>query len=176
MAVVAFYLMLGKFIDVSARFMRYLSAVMLIILAYVFFKEDVKAEFEDQHGHFHENREEIRHEHEHEHPNGIWHTHEHRHAKTVLTLLGIATFAFFLGFAHEEEFVILALAVGGADPLMLMVAYAASVAVALIGITVASIKAYSRIKHRIQRFKGYVPKISALILLLMAIALIFNTA
>jgi hypothetical protein len=58
-------------------------------------------------------------------------------------LKSITSFAFILGFAHEEEFVILAVAAGGGvDPVMLMIAYAVSVAVALIGITLVSLKVY----------------------------------
>ena len=48
-----------------------------------------------------------------------------------------ATVAFGLvsGFAHEEECVILILALGGASSILLMMAYPSSVALNLIGIT-----------------------------------------
>jgi len=84
--------------------------------------------------------------------------------------------AFVLGFAHEEEFALLALAVGGINPLMLMISYATSVTLALIGITLLSIKAYESVQPKIKRYEKYIPKISALILLIMAIALILNLA
>lgn len=93
-----------------------------------------------------------------------------------MSLLEIATFAFFLGFAHEEEFMLLALAVGGINPLMLMLSYAASATFALIGVTLLSVKAYETVHLKIRRYEKYIPKASALILLLMAIALILNLA
>lgn len=83
--------------------------------------------------------------------------------------MAIASFAFVLGFAHEEEFVILALAAGGVDPLMLMIAYASSVAVALIGITVLGVEAYTHIQHKVIQYSKYLPKITALVLAVMAV-------
>ena len=74
-----------------------------------------------------------------------------------------------LGFAHEEEFVILSLAVGGVNPVLLMLAYAVSVAASLIGITVLSVKIYARIQYRIIPYLKYLPKISALLLASMAL-------
>lgn len=174
-AVVAAYVLLSSFLAISIPFLNYVAAAILIILAYVFFTEDVKDEFEAQHGHLHENVETIEHEHEHEHPGQGRHTHWHKHVKRIaLSLWGIATFAFVLGFAHEEEFALLALAVGGINPLMLMISYAASVTLALIGITLLSIKAFERVHLKIRRYEKYIPKISALTLLLMAIALILE--
>jgi len=176
-AVVAVYALFSYFFNISIPLLKYVAAVMLVILAYMFFTEDIGNELETQHGHTHENVEEIEHEHEHEHSGQGWHTHLHKHAKRIfLSLWGIATFAFFLGFAHEEEFALLALAVGGIDPLMLMISYAASVTLSLIGITLLSIEAYKSVQPRIKRYEKYIPKISALILLLMAIALILNLA
>lgn len=176
-AVVIAYVLLSSFLDISIPFLNYIAAAILIILAYVFFTEDVKDEFETQHGHIHENIESIEHEHEHEHLGQGQHTHWHKHVKRiVLSLWGTATFAFVLGFAHEEEFALLAMAVGGVNPLMLMISYAASVTLALMGITLLSIKAYESIQLKIKRYEKYIPKITALILLLMAITLILNLA
>ena len=50
------------------------------------------------------------------------------------SLSALAISALVLGFAHEE-FVILSLAAGLVNPLLLMIIYALSVSVALIGIT-----------------------------------------
>lgn len=176
-AVVIAYVLLSSFLAISIPLLKYVAAAILIVLAYMFFTEDVKDEFEAQHGHLHQNLEEIEHEHEHEHTGQDRHTHRHKHAKKiVLSLWGIATFAFVLGFAHEEEFALLALAVGGIDPLMLMLSYAAAVTLALIGVTILSVKAYEAVHLKIRRYEKYIPKISALILLLMAIALILNLA
>jgi uncharacterized protein YacL len=175
-AVVVAYVLLSSFLNISVPFLNYVAAAILVILAYIFFTEDVKDELEAQHGHLHENLEEaIEHEHEHEHPGQGRHTHWHKHARRIaLSLWSIATFAFILGFAHEEEFALLALAVGGVNPLMLMITYASSVTLALIGITLLSVKAYESVHLKIRRYQRYIPKISALILLLMAVALILN--
>ena len=82
----------------------------------------------------------------------------------------ITSFAFILGFAHEEEFVILAVAAGGGvDPVMLMIAYAVSVAVALIGITLVSLKVYRRFQHKIIYYSKYLPKVTAILLALRAV-------
>jgi hypothetical protein len=50
-----------------------------------------------------------------------------------------------------------------------MVAYAAAVAAGLIGITVLAVKVYSYIEHRVMPYTKYLPKISALILAIMAV-------
>jgi len=176
-AVVIAYILFTSFVDLSFSLLNYVAAAILLILAYKFFTEDVKDELEDQHGHLHENVKTIEHEHEHEHPGQGRHNHWHKHAKRIaLSLGGIATFAFVLGFAHEEEFALLALAVGGINPLMLMISYATSVTLALIGITLLSIKAYESVHPKIKRYEKYIPKISALVLLIMAIALILDLA
>jgi nickel/cobalt exporter len=78
-------------------------------------------------------------------------------------LKSITTLAFILGFAHEEEFVVLAVAAGsGGNPLTIMIAYASSVAVALIGITILSIKVYKCFQHEIIHYSKYIPKITAI--------------
>jgi cytochrome c biogenesis protein CcdA len=85
-------------------------------------------------------------------------------------LKSITSFAFILGFAHEEEFVILAVAAGGGvDPVMLMIAYAVSVAVALIGITLVSLKVYIHFQHKIIYYSKYLPKVTAILIALMAV-------
>jgi len=83
--------------------------------------------------------------------------------------MAIAVFGLMLGFAHEEEFVILSLAVGGVNPVLLMLAYAFSVTAASIGITVLSVKLLERIEHRILPYLKYLPKIGALVLAVMAL-------
>ncbi|NIO37084.1 nickel/cobalt transporter [Candidatus Bathyarchaeota archaeon] len=176
-AVVVAYVLISSFITVSIPLLKYAAAAALIILAYVFFTENISDELETQHGHLHDNSEEIEHEHEHGHSDDVLHTHRHKHSRRmILSLSGIATFAFLLGFAHEEEFALLALAVGGIDPLMLMLFYAASVTFALIGVTLLCVKAYETVQARIRRYEKLIPKASALILLLMAVALILDLA
>ena len=89
-------------------------------------------------------------------------------------LAAIAGFALVLGFAHEEEFVILSLAIGGVNPILLMVAYASSVAIALIGITVLVVKVYMHFQDRVISYTKYLPKISALVLAAMAVSFAFR--
>jgi hypothetical protein len=87
----------------------------------------------------------------------------------VVSLTAIAAFGLMLGFANEEEFTILSLAVGGVNPILLILAYASSVAAALIGITVLSVKLFARVQHGIFPYLKYLPKISALVLAVMAL-------
>jgi nickel/cobalt transporter (NicO) family protein len=85
-------------------------------------------------------------------------------------LRSIVGFAFVLGFVHEEEFVILALAASQSiDPIILILAYAVSVAVALVGVTVISLKFYQRFQYRMIHYSKYLPKISVLFLIFMSI-------
>jgi hypothetical protein len=89
-------------------------------------------------------------------------------------LAAIAGFALVLGFAHEEEFVILSLAAGGADPILLMVAYASAAAAGIMGVTVLAVKIYNHIQDRVIQYTKYLPKASALILAAMAIGYAFG--
>jgi nickel/cobalt exporter len=101
------------------------------------------------------------------------HVHLHFHPKRlVLSLRKIASYAFFLGFAHEEEFALLALALGGVSPLLLMSAYGLSVTASLVAITVLGIKMYERVRVRVYRYEKYIPKVSGAILLILAIFII----
>jgi len=171
--VVAFYLLASSVINFTSPILRYIAFVMLILLAFRLLTEKVKDEFEAQHGHFHDNTEDIEHEHEHVHPGASHHTHVHQHAKRViLSLWKIASCAFFLGFAHEEEFSLLALAIGGVDPLFLMIAYASSVTASLIGVTIIGMKMYEKVRARVSGYEKYIPKISGFVLLALAIGLV----
>jgi nickel/cobalt transporter (NicO) family protein len=89
----------------------------------------------------HQFTEEVKHDHIHWHKDEGFHRHLHTHQIRILPSLStLATSALILGFAHEEEFVILSLAAAGVNPVLLMIAYALSVSVALIGATVLSVK------------------------------------
>ena len=168
--VVLAYVFITMFIQIPQDYLQYGVAIGLGILAYMFWREKGEDLIESQHGHLHDNILQINHEHIHWHKGSGYHSHVHTHQqRTLPSLKAIASFALILGFAHEEEFVILALAVGGVDPLTLMIAYASSVTVALIGITMTAVKAYARIQHRIIQYSKYLPKIIALVLAVMAI-------
>jgi nickel/cobalt exporter len=170
--VVAAFLFVTMFIQIPQTYLNYAVASALGILAYLFWKEKTEDLTETQHGHLHHDfTENLEHEHRHRHSfTDSSHIHMHLHQKRSLpTLAAIAGFALVLGFAHEEEFVILTLAVGGINPLLLMIAYATAVAAGLIGVTVIAVKIYSYIQHKVIQYTKYLSKISALILGAMAV-------
>jgi nickel/cobalt transporter (NicO) family protein len=169
--VVLAFILVATFVQIPQTYLNYAVAVALGMLAFLFWKEKGEDLVETQHGHLHHDFiDRLKHEHEHWHSGSGNHTHLHLHQKRALpTLAAIAGFALVLGFAHEEEFVILTLAVGGINPLLLMVAYATAVAAGLIGITILAVKVYSYIQHKVIQYTKYLPKISALILAAMAV-------
>ena len=171
MVVVVGFILLTSFVQIPHNYTNYAVAVALGVLAFIFWREKSEDIDLTQHGHLHDLSHELEHEHEHWHKESGYHNHIHLHQKRVMTsLAAIAGFAIVLGFAHEEEFVILSLAVGGINPLLLMIAYALAVTTSLIGVTVLGVKVYTRIEHRVLPYVKYLPKISALILAAMAIA------
>jgi nickel/cobalt transporter (NicO) family protein len=169
--VVAAFIFVTMFIQIPQTYLNYAVAAALGILAYLFWKEKAEDLIETQHGHLHHDfTEQLEHEHPHWHSGTGNHIHLHLHQKRSLpTLTAIAAFALVLGFAHEEEFVILTLAIGGINPLFLMIAYATAVAVGLIGVTILAVKVYSYIQHKVIQYTKYLPKISAFILAAMAV-------
>jgi nickel/cobalt exporter len=175
--VVAAFVFVTMFVQIPQTYLNYAVAVALGILAYLFWKEKGEDLIETQHGHLHHDfiEQMVKHEHTHWHADTGNHTHVHLHQKRSLpTLAAIVSFALILGFAHEEEFVILTLAVGGINPLLLMIAYATAVAAGLIGITVLAVKVYSYIQHKVIQYTKYLPKVSALILAAMAVGFAFG--
>jgi nickel/cobalt transporter (NicO) family protein len=175
-AVVLAFIFVSMLVQIPQTYLNYAVAIALSVLAFIFWREKSEDLEEAQHGHLHhENTDHIDHEHSHWHKEIGYHTHEHIHQQRVRpTLAAIAGFALVLGFAHEEEFVILSLAVGGVNPILLMVAYASSVAIALIGITVLAVKVYMHIQHKVIHYTKYLPKISALVLAAMAVGFSFG--
>ncbi len=89
-----------------------------------------------------------------------------------MSLWGLASFAFILGFAHEEEFALLALVAGGVNAWVLMIAYGVAVLVGLIAVTIGGVKIYKILQPRLARYEKYVPKISAGVLVVLAIVII----
>jgi len=172
-AAVVAYLVLSLFIPLSIPILKYVASVFLIILAIRFWWSSSE---EAQHGHVHDALQKLEHTHEHNHNRNEVHIHGHTHQAKIMTLTGLAGFAFVLGFAHEEEFALLALAVGGVDPLLLIVSYALAVTVSLVGITLVSVRAYGRFKERMRIVERFAPKITALILLALAAAFLLGLA
>jgi nickel/cobalt transporter (NicO) family protein len=174
-AVVLIYVVVSAFYDFSSPILTYIAAVVLVILGIKMLAEKVSSQLDEQHDHFHDNACDLTHTHEHEHPELSVHSHEHLHPKRLnMSLKKLASCAFVLGFAHEEEFALLALAVGGVSPLLLMASYGLAVAAGLIGVTVLGVKMYERIKPRISRYEKYIPKISGAILIAMAAAMLIG--
>ncbi len=172
-AVVVAYVLLQAWLDFEAPWIKYLAAGILLVLAFKLFREKV-SELERQHGHTHENQPKIKHEHKHEHPGEGRHTHWHKHAaRAVLGLWSLAWFAFILGFAHEEEFALLALVAGGVNAWILMISYGVAVLLGLIAITIGCVKIYKTLQPKLARYEKYVSKISAGILVVLAAVIIF---
>ncbi|MBI4283222.1 MAG: nickel/cobalt transporter [Chloroflexi bacterium] len=173
-AVVVAYVLLQKWLNFEAPWLKYLAAALLLVLAFQLFREKVDA-LERQHGHIHENQPEIKHDHEHEHAGQGQHSHKHRHqAAVVLSLVGLAAFAFILGFAHEEEIALLALVAGGLNAWVLMVSYGMSVLLGLVVATIIGVKLYKQFQPKLSRYEKYIPKISAGLLVVMAMFVIFG--
>ncbi|MEM3096265.1 MAG: nickel/cobalt transporter [Nitrososphaerota archaeon] len=171
LAVVVAYAILKSVLDSSLPYLDYVAGAALLFLGIKYLLEKPKQNLKEQHGHFHDDFEEGEHEHEHEHHGGIRHTHLHRHTKAVLiSLWSIAVSAFFLGFAHEEEFALLALAVGGVEPLALMLTYGLAVAAGLVGITLVAVRVYSKVEEKLKRYEKIIPKLSGVVLLIMAVS------
>ena len=172
-AVVIAYVLLQRWLNFEAPWLRYVAAALLLGLAFKLFREKVD-DLERQHGHNHPDNPEIEHEHEHEHPGQGWHTHKHKHqAAVVLSLLGLALFAFILGFAHEEEIALLALVAGGLNAWILMVSYGVSVLLGLMVVTIVGVKLYKRFQPKLARYEKHIPKIGGGLLVIMAAVIAF---
>lgn len=171
-AVVVAYVLLRGIFDFNAPWLKYIAGGVLLVIAAMLFLE--KPQDAEQHGHLHEGQSKIKHEHEHDHPGQKRHTHWHQHAtKVVMSLWGLASFAFILGFAHEEEFALLALVAAGVNAWILMISYSIAVLLGLMAVTFAGVRVYNLIQPKLARFEKYVPKISAAVLVLLAVAVVF---
>lgn len=172
-AVVIAYVLLQRWLNFEAPWLKYVAAGLLLVLAFKLFREKVD-DLEKQHGHNHPGNPEIEHEHEHEHPGQGQHTHKHKHGAAVaLSLMGLALFAFILGFAHEEEIALLALVAGGLNAWILMVSYGVSVLLGLVVVTIVGVKVYQKFQPKLARYEKYIPKISAGLLVIMAAIISF---
>ncbi|WP_232700679.1 hypothetical protein [Halobacterium wangiae] len=156
---------------------------------------DAHASHDHGHGHDHDHEHGHNHEHNHGHDHdhaddGVWatvknyvpfvggHTHDHDteelESATDRGLLGIAGFAFVLGFAHEEEFEIIALCTGSQYCLELMLVYALTVVVAIVGFTMLLIAGYTHHEERVEEYTPYLPLFSAVVLVVMGFGFILG--
>jgi nickel/cobalt transporter (NicO) family protein len=99
-------------------------------------------------------------------------SHSHSQVSVDRSLFGIAWFAFFLGFAHEEEFEIIALCVGSNYCLELMSVYAITVILGIVGLTLLLIAGYHHFEEKVEQYTPYLPAFSAAILIVMGIGFI----
>ncbi|ELZ77179.1 hypothetical protein DEQ92_02040 [Haloferax sp. Atlit-6N] len=128
------------------------------------------------HTHDHDHSHESSHSHEEGHSHDRGHSHSHSHGDLDEAadrgLLGIAWFAFVLGFAHEEEFEIIALCAGSNYCLELMSAYAVTVIVGIVGLTMLLIAGYQQYEDEVEKYTPYLPAFSAAVLVLMGLGFI----
>jgi nickel/cobalt exporter len=178
--VIAYILLVNNLgLHIPGDYMKYGSAVALGLLAYLFWKEKGEDLVKTQHGHLHDGTisSTLEHYHSHWHSGGLgYHIHTHTHQRRASPpLKSIISFAFILGFVHEEEFVILAIAASQSiDPILLIIAYSISVSAALIGITTISLKFYQEFQLRVIQYARYLPKISALFLIFMSVGIVIG--
>ena len=102
------------------------------------------------------------------------HSHESGDEAAERGLLGIAWFAFLLGFAHEEEFEIIALCAGSTHCLELMSAYALTVIVGIVGLTMLLVAGYEHYEERVERYTPYLPVFSAIVLTVMGVGFVLG--
>ncbi|MDP2919136.1 MAG: nickel/cobalt transporter [Dehalococcoidia bacterium] len=173
LAVVIAFVLLRGWLKFDAPWLKYVSSGLLVVLAIRMFLEKPDA-LKEQHGHIHEGKPDVEHEHPHEHDRSGIHTHQHKHSVgVVLSLWGLATFAFILGFAHEEEFALLALVAGGVNAWVLMLAYGIAVLISLVIVTLTCVRLFKNLQPKLVRYEKYVPKIGAVILLVLAAVILF---
>ncbi|QKY20102.1 hypothetical protein B4589_006805 [Halolamina sp. CBA1230] len=144
---------------------------------------------DDGHTHDHGDHGDGEHSHSHDHSHddaGWWarvktalpfvggHTHASGEAASERGLFGIAWFAFLLGFAHEEEFEIIALCAGSSHCLELMSAYALTVIVGIVGLTMLLVAGYEHSEERVKRLTPYLPAFSAAVLVVMGLGFVLG--
>ncbi|MEZ3116686.1 hypothetical protein RYH80_12280 [Halobaculum sp. MBLA0147] len=140
---------------------------------------------EDDHGdqvHSHVRHDHADHGHaDHEHSHGHAdheHSHGHDHADLAVAadegLGAVAVSAFVLGFAHEEEFEIIAICAGSNHCLTLMLAYALTVVGVITLATLVLVAGFERFEDRMQRVARYFPLVSAAVLAVMGLGFLLG--
>lgn len=139
------------------------------------------------HDHSHDSGHSYDHGHSHEHDDGgllsrlkefIPFVGGHSHAHGTLDeatdrgLFGIAWFAFLLGFVHEEEFEIIAMCAGSNYCLELMSAYAITVIIGIVGLTMLLVAGYHHYGDSVEKYTPYLPAFSAAVLIIMGIGFV----
>jgi ABC-type nickel/cobalt efflux system permease component RcnA len=127
----------------------------------------------DGHSHDHDHSHD---DHRHSHDD---HSHSHDdHGRladaTDEGLSAIAFSAFVLGFAHEEEFEIIAICAGSDYCLSLMLIYALTVVAVITALTLLLVAGYERFEERMERLSEYFPTISAVVLIVMGVGFLLG--
>ncbi|WP_430504777.1 hypothetical protein [Haloparvum sp. PAK95] len=104
------------------------------------------------------------------------HSHDHGDLDEAADrgLFAIAWFAFLLGFAHEEEFEIIALCAGSAHCLELMTAYALTVIGGIVTLTLLLIGGYEHFEAQVEQYTPYLPIFSAVVLVGMGVGFVLG--
>lgn len=105
----------------------------------------------------------------HSHHHGHDHHHDNEAPDARGGLWALAVFAFTLGFAHEEEFQLIALCAGSDHCLSLMLAYALAVIAGLVVLTLLLIAGMEHFRHRLEHAQRQLTLLSATILAGMGI-------
>lgn len=168
-AVVAVYALANHLWDLdSLGWMNYVAGGLLLLMAAHQWRHG-------GHHHHHGHSHEPGHGHGHEHGDGHGDGHgAEPEGRSFGGLMSLAGFAFALGFVHEEEFAIIALAVGKANAWLVMAAYALAVAASLVILTAIAIATLNRFEDRLHRFEHLLPRISAVVLGGMGLAYVFR--
>jgi len=103
---------------------------------------------------------------------GETHAHDRPDDAADRGLYGMVLLAFALGFAHNEEFDIIAICTGSAYCLELMVLYSLAVLTSLVGVTLLLVAGYERYEARIEAYVHLLPTVTAVILIGMGIGFI----
>ena len=106
---------------------------------------------------------------DHHHHHGHGHRHDNHEPASTTGLWALAVFAFTLGFAHEEEFQIIALCAGSAHCMSLMLTYAVAVIAGLIALTLLLVAGMERFGHRLEHAQRTLTLVSAAILAAMGV-------
>ena len=203
--VLAFFWVQSRFGLGDLWWMNYVAGVLLILLGIREYRHGHGHEHDAGHGHAHEHghgddrththeRDDADRGHARDHPRDDHghrsHAHDDGGIRSRLAgalsfgtddpsdrgFWGIVGFAFVLGFAHEEEFEILALCAGTGPNrcLELMLVYALTVIGALVALTMVLVAGYTRYEERAEAYAEHLPTVSAVVLVAMGVGFLLG--
>jgi ABC-type nickel/cobalt efflux system permease component RcnA len=198
--VLVYFFALSYFGLAEVDWMNYVAGALLVALGIWQYLNGHSHSHGDDHSHGHEDSHDQDHEDDHGHDDvhadgtesepdgwiarfrnrlpffeggeGNGHSHPQPEEGTDRGLYGMALLAFALGFAHNEEFDIIAICTGSRYCLELMLLYSLAVLVSLVGVTLLLVAGYQRYERRVEEYAHYLPTITAAILVLMGVGFI----